>query len=379
MSKNPKQYWKVVTHEQENTAEVFLYGYIGQRDYYGENKDKDLTDLAVVQELRKLEEKYSTIKLRINSPGGSVFHGDPIINAIRNSKAEIHTYADGVVASMAADIWIAGHVRHMSLNSKLMIHSISTGAYGNAKQLMTAVELVMKMDDVAILAMAADTGMSEDDVRANFYDYEDHWFTPAEVLKMGLITEIEDYQVEPIAEEPEKLAYGELVKLYEPNTNLPTPSIGDHLRMLSDKIFKRTTDKPSAPPNPSKTSLQMNIEEFQKALTDGELTPDAVADALKSLGYSVEKAEPAPPADPQAEMQKLITTAVDAAMKDRDAQIVKLQAEVKALGDAPGDNPTGTPGGSDPGSGVDTGATDEIDYIKLTAEAAGRGDRIAKF
>lgn len=268
MSKPNTDYWKVVSHEKEGYAELFLYGMIGQdRRWSEERKEETLTDLVVVQKLRELEKNFQRINVRINSPGGSVSHGDPIVNALRSSNAEIHTYADGVVASMAADIWVAGKHRHMSLNSKLMFHSISTGVYGNAMQLMEAAELIHKMDEVAIAAFAADTGMSADDVRSKFYDYKDHWLTPNEALDMGLISEIDDYKVEPIAAEPEKMAYGELVKLYEPEADIPTQTLREKFTAFAEKIFTRAADqKPAPDQSTTKTSEQMKIEDLKKSL-----------------------------------------------------------------------------------------------------------------
>lgn len=200
MAKPNKQYWKVVATEGESTAEVYLYGYIGQdMRYWGEQYEEEtLTDLEVVRKLRDLETKYSRINIHINSPGGSVSHGDPMIAAIRNSKAEIHTYVDGMAASMAADIWAAGKVRHMGMNSKLMIHNISTGVYGNAMQMMETAERLDKMDEIAIKAFAADTNMSPEDVRAKFYDYKDHWLSADDALEYGFIKEIEDYPTQEL-------------------------------------------------------------------------------------------------------------------------------------------------------------------------------------
>lgn len=385
MSKQATAYWKVATNKEEQFAELFLYGYIGQLSSWDGHKldDTGLTDIEVVQKMRELEETYPLIKIRINSPGGSVFHGDPIVNAIRSSKAEIHTYADGVVASMAADIWAAGHVRHMSLNSKLMIHSISTPAFGNAIELMAAAELVDKMDQVAIMAFAADTGMSETEVREKFYDYQDHWLTPAEVLEMGLISEIEDYKVTNVAHEPEKMAMSDLVKMYSPTAEKKTTrGLGERLSELVNKITNRAEPQAPAPDiSNNQTSTKMKTEDFQKSLADGELPTDAVVAALKAQGYEVSK--PEPPAAPEvitAEvMQKAIADALATQAAENKLGMDALKAEITKLGDAPGAQPTGAEADGDGPSGVNTGGDAAPDHIKVLADAANNGERVAKF
>jgi len=107
------EYFRVMTDTSEpGAADVYLYGYIGQEKWWDDDPTEALTDLAVVKAIKDLEKSYSRINIRINSPGGSVMHGDPIISAIRNSTADIHTYNDGMAASMAFDIWVAGKNRH---------------------------------------------------------------------------------------------------------------------------------------------------------------------------------------------------------------------------------------------------------------------------
>lgn len=197
MSRNKyAEYLRVVTDTQNDQyPTIFLYGFIGQKadPYWGEDPEEDITDLAVVKAIKELEAKYSRINVRINSPGGSVMHGDPIITALKSSKAEIHTYNDGIAASMAADIWVAGKFRHASANAKTMIHCTSTFERGNAQTLRQAAEMLDKFDEAAIICFAQAAGMSEDEVKKQYYDYRDHWLTARDLQKLGLITEIEDY------------------------------------------------------------------------------------------------------------------------------------------------------------------------------------------
>lgn len=207
------KYFRAYYDKEGNTGELYLYGYIGQKadPFYGEDPEEDITDKAVVKAIRELEKQTGRINIRINSPGGSVMHGDPIITAIRNSKAEIHTYVDGIAASMAFDIWAAAKNRHASINSKLMIHATGGFAFGTAKDMRAAADMLDKFDQSAISTFAAATGMSEDEIRSKFYDdYADHWMTAKDALEMGLIDEIEDYETALPVQNPEKYSYRHL-------------------------------------------------------------------------------------------------------------------------------------------------------------------------
>lgn len=210
-----KNYMRVVANEKDIKAEIFLYGYIGQDFWFDEKLDQEsITDLAFTRTLRELETKYTTIDVRINSPGGSVFHGDPIITAMRNSKAEIHTYIDGMAASMAFDIWLAGDVRHMSINSKAMCHATSTIQIGTAQDMREAADRLDKFDDVAVATFAHVTGMEETEIRAQFYDdYKDHWLTAMEIKELGLIEDIEDYKVDNVEQKTTKELIKEVTKV----------------------------------------------------------------------------------------------------------------------------------------------------------------------
>lgn len=210
--KKEHKYFRVAASEADNsTAEIYLYGYIGQEKWWDDDPTEALTDLEVVRAIRELEQSYSRINVRINSPGGSVMHGDPIITALRNSKADIHTYNDGMAASMAFDIWLAGGTRHISTHSKLMAHATASIAIGTAKDMRNAAAMLDTFDATSIASFALATGMDEDDIRTRFFDYEDHWITAREAKEMGLVSEIEDYKAASPVNEPEKMSFRQLL------------------------------------------------------------------------------------------------------------------------------------------------------------------------
>ena len=116
-----------------------------------------------------------------------------------------------MAASMAFDIWISGHKRHVGINSKLMTHATSSFEWGTAKRMRQCADMLDKFDDTAIATFSAVTGMEETEVRERFYDYEDHWLTAKEAVDLGLVAEIDNYQAVQAVEEPEKMSFRQLL------------------------------------------------------------------------------------------------------------------------------------------------------------------------
>ncbi|QQR95611.1 MAG: Clp protease ClpP [Bacteroidota bacterium] len=127
-----------IINQNENSAEILLYGFIGN----WKNTDSN----RFISDLKKLETTNKKINVRINSGGGDVFDGITIYNALKNSKAEINTYIDGVAASMASVIALAGSKIYMSRYAQLMIHRVSGSANGDSDKLRETAKL---MDDLS--------------------------------------------------------------------------------------------------------------------------------------------------------------------------------------------------------------------------------------
>lgn len=70
------------------------------------------------------------LKIYINSEGGEIFAAIPLIDAIINCKIPIHTYIEGIAASAASLISMAGHKRFITRNSFMLIHEVRSGVEG---------------------------------------------------------------------------------------------------------------------------------------------------------------------------------------------------------------------------------------------------------
>ncbi len=96
---------------------------------------------------KSLDIEAPTIKLMINSGGGSVVSGIASMDTILRTQVPIHTYVDGFAASAATFLSVVGNYRFMSRNSYMLIHQLSTafwGTYANFEDEKKNLDLMMK-------------------------------------------------------------------------------------------------------------------------------------------------------------------------------------------------------------------------------------------
>ena len=190
------QFFNIQTNA-EGVATIFLYGDIG--DYY------DVQSGRVARELLEAEKDARRVNIRINSCGGEVYCGIAIYNAIKNSRADVHLYVDGIAASMASVIALCGKPVEMSRYARLMLHSVSGGCYGNIKEMQKCIKEIESLEDSLADIYAARLGLTADEVKARFFDGEDHWLTAREALDLGFIDGIYDAEPVPADSTPEQI------------------------------------------------------------------------------------------------------------------------------------------------------------------------------
>ncbi len=171
-------------------AELLIYGPIG--DYFwGEG----VTAASVVEQLAGTT--ASVINVRINSDGGVVTDGLAIYNALKQHPATINMTVDGVAASIASLILMAGSTRRMHENTMLMLHGPQGGGWGFAGDLR---ERADQIDVYGRQMLVTYSGRAKNpaDIETMLTDRKDHWLTASEALALGLVSEvIPDVQPEP--------------------------------------------------------------------------------------------------------------------------------------------------------------------------------------
>lgn len=170
---------------------ILLYGDIGDYD--------DVRSGDIARELLEAESAYGKIDVRINSNGGDVYAGIAIFNALKNSKADITIYIDGIAASMASVIALCGKPVQMSRYSRLMLHSVMGGCYGNKDEMRRCIAEIESLEDTLCEMYATRLGKGKDEIRSTYFDGTDHWLRADEALALGFIDGI--YDADPVPED----------------------------------------------------------------------------------------------------------------------------------------------------------------------------------
>src|SRR5258707_608582 len=120
-------------------GEIWLYDQVGE-GWFGGMSAK--TFVAEVQKLGKVD----LINLHINSPGGSVFDGVAIYNNLKSHPARIEVDVDGVAASIASVIAMAGDEIRMAANAMMMIHNAMGMTFGDAEDMRKTADLLDQLN-----------------------------------------------------------------------------------------------------------------------------------------------------------------------------------------------------------------------------------------
>lgn len=130
--------------------------------------------------------QHGPLTLRINSPGGDVFDGFGIANLVRARRATV--VIDGLAASIASVIAIAGQRVKIAANAHVFVHLPFTFAAGDAGDMRDAAELLDKMTGTIARSYSAKTG--KDDATVRKWMKDEKWFDAEEALANGLVDEI---------------------------------------------------------------------------------------------------------------------------------------------------------------------------------------------
>ena len=174
---NSMKNWFTITNKSELSAEVTIYEEIGS---YG------ITAKAFLDQIKNVGKRKIT--LRINSPGGEVFDGLAIYNRLREHKGGVEVRIDGIAASMASVIAMAGAPVSMAENALLMVHNPSGLCAGNSGDMRELADMLDKVRGSLTSAYERKTGKTTEEIGA-MMDAET-WMTAQEALAAGFIDEI---------------------------------------------------------------------------------------------------------------------------------------------------------------------------------------------
>ena len=170
--------WFRMKAGNKSDADIYIYDEIG---FWGVTAKQFVSDLNALGNI-------THINLHINSPGGDVFEGIAIFNALKNHGASITVYVDGVAASMASVIAMVGDPVIMPENAFMMIHKPWGVSGGDADDMRDYADLLDKVESVLLPAYAQKTGKTTDEIAAMLAD--ETWMSGAECLAHGFADQV---------------------------------------------------------------------------------------------------------------------------------------------------------------------------------------------
>jgi len=163
-------------------AEIWIYEQIGEDFWTGggttaKSFQKELSGITASQ-----------IDLHINSPGGEVFDGITIYNLIKQHPANVTTYIDGLAASIASVIALAGDRVVMAENALFMVHNPFGMVMGTASEMRSMADVLDKVSGSIIGTYTGKSGKTDEEIKS-LLDAET-WMNADEAMAAGFVDEI---------------------------------------------------------------------------------------------------------------------------------------------------------------------------------------------
>lgn len=179
----PAGHFEFKAADADGNAELLLYEFIGY-DWWSDSGmtakqfDEELKNLGVVKNLT----------VRVNSPGGDVWDGMSIFNMLSQYSATTTVIVEGLAASIASVIAMAGDTVKAAEMSQLMIHDSWTYGVGNEQSLRELADVLAKIDGQIAETYAKRSGKPVDYFRE--LQDKDTYLTAAEAFDVGLVDEV---------------------------------------------------------------------------------------------------------------------------------------------------------------------------------------------
>ncbi|MGU6722771.1 ClpP-like prohead protease/major capsid protein fusion protein [Salmonella enterica subsp. enterica serovar Pomona] len=174
--------WYEIRALAAGQVEIFLYDVIGDFGITAQQFISDCKEAGVFE--------ASAVALHIHSPGGDVFQGLAIFNALSRLKAKLDIWVDGVAASMASMIvCLPGATVHMPENAWLMVHKPWGGVAGDSDDMRDYAEWLDRNEALMLSVYMNKTGLGQEELKAMLK--AETWLTGAEAVEKGFADTLE--------------------------------------------------------------------------------------------------------------------------------------------------------------------------------------------
>lgn len=176
-----RKFWNWVRDADTGERTLVLNGQIAEDSWFGD----EVTPAIFRDELMKGE---GNITVWINSPGGDVFAAAQIYNMLMDYKGNVTVRIDGLAASAASVIAMAGTTVEMSPVGMLMIHNPSTAVIGNTKEMQAAIQMLDEVKESILNAYELKTGQPRQQL-SDLMDAES-WMNAKKAVELGFADKI---------------------------------------------------------------------------------------------------------------------------------------------------------------------------------------------
>ena len=176
-----RKFWNWVRNEDTGARTLVLNGQISDETWYGD----EVTPGLFREELNAGE---GDITVWINSPGGDVFAAAQIYNMLKEYPGNVEVRIDGMAASAASVVAMAGDRISMSPVAMMMIHNPMTVAMGDHKAFQQAMDMLEEVKESIINAYELKTGQSRT-VISHMMD-DETWFNAKKAVELGFADDI---------------------------------------------------------------------------------------------------------------------------------------------------------------------------------------------
>ena len=174
-----RKFWNWVRDDTGST--LFLNGEISDETWFGD----EVTPRLFKEDLQASK---GDITVWINSPGGDVFAAAQIYNMLMDYKGNVTIKIDGLAASAASVIAMAGTEVLMSPVAMMMIHNPMTVAIGDSQEMQKAIEMLSEVKESIINAYEIKSGLSRSKI-SRLMDAES-WFNAKKAIEMGFVDKL---------------------------------------------------------------------------------------------------------------------------------------------------------------------------------------------
>ncbi len=182
-----KPFWefRAAAEGEDNGADLLLYGEISDSTWWGD----EVTPKQFKEDMDALGD-IDTLNVYINSPGGDVFAGSAIYSMLKRHKAHVNTIIDGLAASAASVVAMAGDTVIMPKNAMMMIHNPSCIVWGDANECRKMAETLDKVRESMVAAYQDKCGLDAGQITQMMDD--EKWMGAEECKELGFCDEIEN-------------------------------------------------------------------------------------------------------------------------------------------------------------------------------------------